>query len=48
MQFNDAGADNEIFTTLEQGIWQHKTARRDYDPARLLSENIRQQRQEDL
>ena len=35
-------ADNEILTTLEQIIWQHKTACRDYDPALLFSENIGQ------
>jgi hypothetical protein len=35
-------ADNEILTTLEQSIWQHKTACRNYDPARLFSENIGQ------
>jgi hypothetical protein len=36
------GGRNEIIKTLEQGVWQHKTACRDYDPARLFSENIGQ------
>lgn len=38
----------EITPSLEQGIRQHKTARRDNAPAWLFSEGFKQQAQEGL